>query len=80
MVKFLTAHSEAAIDDRTIHLRLFPMIPQNLEISEYNEAGSLVATYITATPTSQNVGTEKLADGVDVVVCIKLLLHENEPD
>jgi len=56
------------------------MIPQNLEISEYNEAGSLVATYITATPTSQNVGTEKLADGVDVVVCIKLLLHENEPD
>jgi hypothetical protein len=48
------------------------MTSQNLEIAEYNEAGSLVATYITAASRSQNVGVEKLTERVDVVVRVNL--------
>jgi len=54
------------------------MISQNLEIAEYNDAGKLVATYITATSRPQNVGVETLVDRVDLVVRTKFFIHEND--
>jgi hypothetical protein len=54
------------------------MTSQNLEIVEYNEAGSLVATYITAASRFQNVGVEKLTERVDVVVGVNFVLYENK--
>jgi len=48
------------------------MTSRNLEIVEYNEAGSLIATYITSASRSQNVEVETLVERVDVVVRVKL--------
>lgn len=54
------------------------MISKNLEIAEYNDAGNLVATYITTASTSQNARAETPVDRVDIVVRTKFFLHENK--